>query len=338
LSPIELKELKKQLKELLDKGLIRPGTSPYGSPVLFVKKKDGSLRLCIDYRALNKVTIKNKYPLPRVDDLLDQLRGAKYFSKLDLRNGYWQVRIKESDIKKTAFRTRYGHFEFLVLPFGLSNAPTTFMRLMNDVLFPYLDKFVIVYLDDILIFSRTREEHLQHLRLVLEKLRQHQLYVKSSKCEFMKTKIDFLGHLVSSEGILPQEEKTRAISSWPTPKNLQDIRTFLGLDNYYHKFVPRFAHIAAPLTNLMRNEKGQTFAWGEKQQQAFDELKRRLTSVPVLTTYDPDGEIQVRTDASDLGVGTVLEQKQPSDKQWKPVAYPFGDQSMFINILNLYCE
>jgi hypothetical protein len=184
MAPVELKELKKQLQELLEMGFIRPSVSPWGAPVLFVKKKDGSMRLCIDYRQLNKITIKNKYPLPRIDDLFDQLRGACYFSKIDLRSGYHQLKVKESDIPKTAFRTRYGHYEFVVMPFGLTNAPAAFMDLMNRIFHPYLDKFVVVFIDDILVYSRTKEEHDEHLRIVLQTLREKKLYAKLSKCEF----------------------------------------------------------------------------------------------------------------------------------------------------------
>jgi hypothetical protein len=199
MSPTELNELNKQLEDLTSKGFIQPSKSPFGAPVLFVKKKDGTQRLCIDYRALNKITIKNKYPLPRVDELLDRLTGAKFFSKIDLRNGYHQVRIAEGDAQKTAFRTRYGHFEFTVLPFGLTNAPATFMQLMQDIFRKYLDDFVIIFLDDILIYSRTEKDHADHIRKVLEKLRQHKLFAKISKCEFFQTKINFLGYVITAD-------------------------------------------------------------------------------------------------------------------------------------------
>ena len=201
MAPAELKELKAQLQELVDKGFVRPSVSPWGAPVLFVKKKDGSLRLCIDYRQLNKVTIRNKYPLPRIYDLFDQLQGAKVFSKIDLRSGYHQLRIKESDIPKTAFRSRYGHYEFLVMSFGLTNAPATFMDLMNRVFSPFLDRFVIVFIDDILVYSRSEAEHELHLGYVLQTLREHQLYAKFNKCEFWLDRVTFLGHVISKEGI-----------------------------------------------------------------------------------------------------------------------------------------
>src|SRR3954466_1707421 len=194
---VEMNELKKQLSDLLEKGFIRPSISPFGAPVLFVYKKEGSLRLCVDYCALNKITIKNRYPLPRIEELMDRLAGAKYFSKIDLYSGYHQIRIKEEDISKTAFRTRYGHFEFCVLPFGLTNAPATFMTLMNDIFRDHLDKFVIVYLDDILVYSKTPEEHIKHLRSVLETLRKHNLYAKWSKCELFKQQVEYLGYYIS---------------------------------------------------------------------------------------------------------------------------------------------
>src|SRR3981081_3153056 len=197
MSQPEMDELKKQLTELMDKGYVQESKSPYGSPVLFVKKKDGSMRLCIDYRALNKITIKNKYPLPRIDELLDRLLGTKYFSKIDLRSGYHQVRIASEDIHKTAFSTRYGHYEFLVMPFGLTNAPATFMNLMQSVFSKYLDEFVIIFLDDILVYSKSFDEHLKHLECVLQTLRQHKLYAKRSTCEFSKNELSFLRHVIT---------------------------------------------------------------------------------------------------------------------------------------------
>ena len=211
MAPSELRELKVQLQDLLDKGFIRPSASPWGAPVLFVKKKDGTLRLCIDYRQLNKVTIKNKYPLPRIDDLFDQLQGAKYFSKNGLQLGYYQLRIRGEDTLKTAFRTRYGHYEFLVLPFGLTNAPAAFMDLMNRVFKPYLDKFVIIFIDDILIYSKSQAEHEGHLRIVLQTLREHELYAKLSKCDFWLQEVDFLGHVVYKEGIRVDPKKAEAV-------------------------------------------------------------------------------------------------------------------------------
>ncbi|KAJ9525353.1 hypothetical protein QJQ45_003238 [Haematococcus lacustris] len=307
----ELAELKQQIGELLDKGFIRPSTSPYASGVLLVRKKDGSFRMCIDYRPLNRLTIKNKYPLPRLDTLLDRLHGAKVFSKLDLRQGYHQIRVAPEDIHKTAFRTRYGHFEFTVLPFGLCNAPATFQRLMNDVLHDLLDDCVLVYLDDILIFSRTPQEHLAHLRRVLDLLRKHKLYAKLSKCEFGMDQTSFLGHIVSASGIACDPAKVAAVQSWPIPTTVHDVRSFLGLANYYRRFVKDFSTIAAPLTTLTRadgHDKQGVVAWGQAQQSAFDALKQALVSAPILIAPDPSQPYTLRCDASSIGIGAVLSQ------------------------------
>ncbi|KAL0405890.1 UNVERIFIED_CONTAM: Transposon Tf2-12 polyprotein [Sesamum latifolium] len=274
MAPVELQELKKQLEELLEKGFIQPSTSPWGAPVLFVKKKDGSMRLCVDYRQLNRVTVKNKYPLPRIDDLLDQLKGATTFSKIDLRSGYWQLRIAEKDIPKIAFRTRYGHYEFLVMPFGLTNAPAAFMALMNRTFQEYLD----------------REEHEQHLRIVLQILKEKELYAKLSKCEFWVNQVVFfLGHVISGDGVMPDPSKVKAVMEWRIPKNATEVRSFLGLAGYYRRFVEGFSIIAGPLTKLLR--KGVAFQWTEQCQQSFDELKRRLTSTPILTL--PSGSVDM---------------------------------------------
>ncbi|KAM0008028.1 putative nucleotidyltransferase, Ribonuclease H [Helianthus debilis subsp. tardiflorus] len=255
LAPSEMQELSTQLQELLDKGFIRPSFSPWGAPVLFVKKKDGSLRMCIDYRELNKLTIKNRYPLPRIDDLFDQLQGSNYYSKIDLRSGYHQLRIQEESVPKTAFRTRYGHYEFLVMPFGLTNAPAVFIDLMNRVCKPYLDKFVIVFIDDILIYSRTKEEHEQHLRTKLELLKKEKLYAKFSKCEFWIRKVQFLGHVVNEKGIHVDPSKIEAIKNWEAPKTPTEVRQFLGLAGYYRRFIENFSKIAQPLTTLTQKDK-----------------------------------------------------------------------------------
>ncbi|GJU80941.1 putative reverse transcriptase domain-containing protein [Tanacetum coccineum] len=226
LAPSEMLELSNQLKELQEKGFIRPSHSPWGAPVLFVKKKDGSMRMCIDYRELNKLTIKNRYPLPRIDDLFDQLQGACCFSKIDLRSGYHQLRVREEDIPKTAFRTRYGHFEFTVMPFGLTNAPAIFMDLMNRVCKPYLDKFVIVFIDDILIYSKSEEEHEVHLKTILDLLQKEKLYAKFSKCEFWLQEVQFLGHVVNRDGIHVDPSKVESVKNWKTPESSTEIRSF----------------------------------------------------------------------------------------------------------------
>ncbi|KAL5570722.1 hypothetical protein UlMin_020319 [Ulmus minor] len=252
MAPTELKELQIQLQELIDKRFIRPSHSPWGAPVLFVKKKDGTMRMCIDYRELNKVTIKNKYPLPRIDDLFDQLKGATVFSKIDLRSGYHQLKIRESDIPKTAFRSRYGHYEFLVMSFGLTNAPAAFMDLMNRVFKEFLDRFVIVFIDDILVYSKSTKEHEEHLRLILQTLRDHQLFAKFKKCEFWLNQVAFLGHVISKDGVAVDPSKVEAVENWKPPSNASEVRSFLGLAGYYRRFVEGFSRIAMPLTNLTR--------------------------------------------------------------------------------------
>ena len=233
MAPTELKELKEQLQDLLDKGFIWPSASPYDAPVLFVKKKDGSMRLCIDYRELNKVTIRNKYPLPQIDDLFDQLQGAQVFSKIDLRSGYHQLKVREDDMPKTAFRTRYGHYEFFVMPFDLTNAPAVFMDLMNRVFQEYLDRFVIVFIDDILVYSKSQEEHEEHLRMVLQILRDGKLYAKLKKCEFWLNQVVFLRHVISRDGITVDPNKTEAIVNWAVPTNVSKIRQVKHLNPWY---------------------------------------------------------------------------------------------------------
>ena len=245
-----MQELSSQLNELLSKGFIKPSLSPWGAPVLFVKKKDGSFRMCIDYRELNKMTVKNRYPLPRIDDLFDQLQGVSYFSKIDMRSGYHQLRVVEEDVPKTAFRTRYGHYEFIVMLFGLTNAPAVFMDLMNKVCRPYLDQFVIAFIDDILTYSRSKEELSDNLQQVLETLRSEKLYAKFSKCEFWIRRVEFLGHMVSEEGIHVDPSKIKAIENWLAPKTPIEIRQFLGLAGYYCRFIQNFSRIAKPLTTL----------------------------------------------------------------------------------------
>ncbi|GJP72182.1 hypothetical protein CLOP_g2934 [Closterium sp. NIES-67] len=317
LSPTELTDMKKQIEYLLAKGLIRPSTSPYGAPVLFTPKPDGSLRMCIDYRALNKQTIKNKYPIPRIDDLLDQLRGATVFSKLDLRSGYWQIRMADNSIHKTAFRTRYGSYEYLVMPFGLTNAPATFQAEMNHILRPLLDECVVVYLDDILIYSRDMKQHVEHLRRVFEILRREHFYVKLSKSEFALEKVQFLGHMVSAQGVHVDPKKIEAVRTWKTPENVKELQQFLGFANYYNRFVPQYAKLAAPLTNLLK--KNTPYKWETKHQESVEQLKQALTSAPVLILPDPERDYVIEADASDQAVGAVLMQDQGNGLQ--PIAY-----------------
>src|SRR5262249_9083556 len=276
-------------------------------------KQDGSLRMCVDYRALNKVTVRNKYPIPLVADLFDQLSGAKYFTKLDLRSGYYQVRIAEGDEQKTTCVTRYGAFEFLVMPFGLTNAPATFSTLMNQVFHDYLDKFVVVYIDDIVVYSASLEEHLVHLRLVFDRLRKHQLYVKMEKCEFGQPKIKYLGHVVEQGRIRMDKQKVRAIQDWRIPTGVSELRSFLGLANYYRKFVEGYSRRIAVLTDLLK--KGQPWIWSNECQSAFEDVKRVLISDPVLTLPDLNKPFEVHIDASDFALGGVLMQND------HPIAY-----------------
>ncbi|GJR38269.1 putative reverse transcriptase domain-containing protein [Tanacetum coccineum] len=284
-----------------------PGAAP-GAPVLFVKKKDGSFRMCIDYRELNKLTVKNRYPLPRIDDLFDQLQGSSVYSKIDLRSGYHQLRVREEDIPKTAFRTRYGHYEFQVMPFGLTNAPAVFMDLMNRVCKPYLDKFVIVFIDDILIYSKNKKEHEEHLKQILELLKKEELYAKFSKCEFWIPKVQFLGHVIDSEGIHVDPAKIESIKDWTSPKSPTEIRQFLGLAGYYRRFIEGFSKIAKPMTKL--TQKKVKFEWGDKQEAAFQLLKQKLCSAPILALPEGSEDFIAYCDASKKGLGAVLMQRE----------------------------
>jgi hypothetical protein len=307
MSPLELKEFKSQLEELIQKHFIRPSVSPWGASVLLVKKKDGNMRLCIDYHQLNKVTIKNKYPLPRIDDLLDQLKGAAVFSKIYLRSGYHQICIKSSDVSKTAFRTRYRHYEFLVMPFSATNSPAVFMDYMNRIFQPYLDQFVIIFIDDILVYCKNPHDHAQHLRIVLDIHREKQLYAKFSKCEFWLSEVKFLGHVIYQGGVAVDQSKVEAVQNWTRPKNVSKIRSFLGLVGYYRRFIMKFSQIALPLTRLTR--KDVPFVWDEECEKSFRTLKKKLTQAPVLTIPDPEKKYIMFCDASSKGLGGVLMQE-----------------------------
>lgn len=312
MSPLELDELQRQLKDLMEKGFIQPSSSPWGAPVLFVRKKGGALRMCIDYRAINSLcTKKLNTPLPRIDECLERLSGAKYFSQLDLTSGYHQIRIREEDVCKTAFVTRYGSYEWKVLPFGLSNSPSVFQKMMNSVLYGYIDKFVQLYLDDVLIYSKTAEEHLNHIKLVLERFRKNKLYINPSKSNFNRSEVDFLGMRVSSKGILPSCEKVKAVQDWPQPTNVQEIRQFVGLASHYRRFIRNFSSIAAPLTELTKGTgpKRREINWSNKCQEAFETLKNSLINAPVLQAPDMTKPFIIETDSSDYGCGGVLLQR-----------------------------
>ncbi|GKA01253.1 putative nucleotidyltransferase, ribonuclease H [Tanacetum coccineum] len=307
LAPSEMEELSGQLKKIQDRGFIRPSSSPWGALVLFVKKKDGSFRMCIDYRELNKLTVKNRYPLPKINDLFYQLQGSQFLSKIDLRSGYHQLRVHEDDIPKITFRTYYGHFEFTIMPFDLTNAPAIFMDLMNRVCRPYLDKFMIVFIDDILIYSKTQEEHVEHLRLVLKLLKKEKLYAKFSKYEFWLKEVQFLRHVINGYGNHVDPSKIESVKNWKAPRTPTDVRSFLGLAGYYRRFIENFSKIAKSLTIL--TQKSKTFDWGEEQELAFQTLKDKLCNAPVLALPDGPKDFVVYCDASGIGLGCVLMQR-----------------------------
>jgi hypothetical protein len=317
LSETELKTLKDYIDNMVAKGFIRPSKSPFGSPVLFVKKPDGSLRLCVDYRKLNDITIKNRYALPLMSELFDRLKGAKFFTRLDMADAYNQLRIADGDEYKTAFRTRYGHFEYLVMPFGLTNAPASFQAYANDCLREFLDIFCIVYLDDVLIFSDTLEEHVAHVKQVLSRLREYGLTCKLSKCEFHVTSVSFLGFIISPDGISMEPDRVTAITEWPTPTSVQDVQIFLGFANFYRRFIEGYSRITSPISALLR--KDQNFYWSSQAQEAFEELKHRFTSAPILHHFDPNLPIRLHTDASGFAISGIISQLHGTE--WHPVAF-----------------
>jgi len=307
------------VQDMEQQGLVEQSTSPWAAPVVLAKKKDGSPRLCIDYRRLNDITESDAYPMPDLNTLIRQMRGAKVFSVIDLKSGYWQVPLNQNARKYTAFRTRRGLYQFRVLPFGLKNSPMTFVRLMNEVLRGYLDEFVRVYLDDIVVFSNTTDEHQCHLDKVLERLQRHGLTCNTEKCRFGATEISFLGHLVTSEGIDKQPEKLEGIINYPTPTKVRDLRKFLGVCNWYSQFVDNYADTIAPLTDRLKQ--GTKWSWTEIEQTAFNKIKRALYDSPKLSTPDYGKPFCLQTDASEIGAGAVLFQRGDRPDERRIIAY-----------------
>ena len=325
LSTKELEELRSYLDNALENGHIQHSVSPAGAPILFVPKKDGGLRLCVDYRGLNKVTTKNRHPLPLITETLDRLCGAKKFTKLDLKDAYHRIRIKEGDEWKTAFRTRYGHFEYLVMPFGLANAPATFQAYINRALAGLVDVFCVVYLDDILIYSNSEEEHWEHVKQVLSRLRKFELFVNLDKCAFDTKELEFLGYIVSTDGVKMDPGRVTSISEWPQPKTHRDVQVFLGFANFYRRFIYQYSKIAAPLTDLLKGakqgKKTEPLEWSSTAHSAFVELRDVFTRAPLLAHFDPSWRIKVETDASGFGIAAILSQLNPVEGAWHPVAF-----------------
>ena len=311
--------IQQELRDMLDNGIIEPSTSAWSAPIVPVKKKDGSLRLCVDYRRLNTVTPPDAYPMPRIDDLIDRLGGAKYITTLDLAKGYWQVPVAEKDKPKTTFTTPFGLYQFRVMPFGLSGAPATFQRTM-DRLIQGMEAFTGAYLDDLVIYSQTWEEHLGHVRCMLQRLREAGLTANPAKCQFAMAECSYLGHIVGNGKVYPGKNKVQAVEDFPIPRTKKQVRAFLGLTSYYRRFIPNYASIAVPLTDLTKKAAPNQVLWNAQCDRAFGRLKKVLCSSPVLWSPDFTRPFILQTDASEFGVGAVLSQHD-DEGQDHPVAY-----------------
>jgi hypothetical protein len=318
MSEKESATLKEYIKEQLQLGKIQPSNSPAGHGVLFVPKKDGSLQLCVDYRPLNAITVKDRYPLPLIHEIQDQIQGAKWFTKLDITDAYNHIQIAEGEEWKTAFRTKYRHYKYLVMLFGLTNAPASFQRFINEVLHECLELFMIAYLDDILIFSQEKEEHVEHVSQVLRKLQEANIKLKLKKCEFHVQETEFLGHWISTKGIHMDQNKVKAIIEWPQPKNVKHIQQFIGLVNYYQRFIRGYTKIMNSLFALLK--KAKEFEWDEKCDEAFNKVKKRITSAPILVQSDPEKPKTIETDASDYAIRMRLTQPGDDGKP-QPIAF-----------------
>jgi len=325
-SPQHKNKIESQVKKLLESGFITHSHSPFASLVLLVKKKDGSWRFYVDYRKLNDMTIKNRFPMPIIEEILDELAGAKFFTKLGMKVGFHQIRMLPEDEQKTAFKTHQGHYQFKVMPFGLTNAPATFQCVMNQVLQPFLRQFVLVFLDDIMIYSASWNDHLQHLQQVLETLRKHQFYLKLSKCSFAQASLEYLGHIISDSGVATDQTKIEAMVNWPIPTSMTELRAFLDLIGYYRKFVSKYGVLAKPLTNILRLK---AFQWSPQAQQAFDNIKLAMTKTLVLALLNFQLQFIMETVACAEGIGAVLMQ------QGQPIAYlskALGDKHKALSI------
>jgi len=320
LSPLEQAELDAFLEENLRTGRIQPSKSPMAAPVFFIKKKDGSLRLVQDYRALNAVTVKNRYPLPLISELVSQLCGAQYFTKLDVCWGFNNVRIKPGDEWKAAFHTNRGLFEPLVMFFGMTNSPATFQTMMNDVFRTVIaEGIVVVYLDDILIFTKTEEEHERAVRRVLEILAEHKLFLRLEKCEFHRKQIEYLGLVISENTVAMDPIKVAGVHEWPTPESRTDVQAFVGFVNFYRRFIQDFSTIARPFFDLTRSD--HAWNWGTKEQEAFECLKMAVTTAPILASPQDLEPFCIEADSSDFASRAVLSQKLPGEEKWHPVAF-----------------
>jgi len=307
LSEVELRTLKAYIETNLSNGFIQRSSSSAAAPILFAKKQDGGLQLCVDYQALNSVTVKNRYPLPHISEMLDRMRGARIFTKLDLRNAYHLIRIKEGDKYKTAFQARYGQFKYRVMPFGLTNVPATFQAYIDNCLRPYIDDFAVCYLDDILIYSTNEKEHEDHVKKVLERLRQFGLYCKAEKCQFGASEIGFLGFIISSDGIGMESDRISTIEDWPTPKSIRDVQVLLGFTNFYRRFIRKYAKVTAPISDLLKKSTSK-WEWTRKAELAFRKLKKAFTEAPIHQHFDPAKPIILQTDASSFAIAGILNQ------------------------------
>jgi hypothetical protein len=305
---------------MLSNGVIQPSVSPFASPILLVKKKDGSWRFCIDFRQLNAITIKNTYPLPIVDELLDELHGAKYFTKLDMSSGYHQIRLVPEDEHKTTFKTHHGHWEFRVMPFGLTNAPATFQAVRNTIFATLLRKGVLVFVDDILVYSATMSQHLQQLQQVFDILQHHKMFLNKSKCSFAQSQLEYLGHIISAEGVATDPHIIQVVQNLSTPTDSKQLRAFLGLAGYYRKFIKNYGIISRPLTDLLK--KNVQFTWTPQLQMCFDTLKQALISAPVLALPNFKQPFTIEADASDKVL--TVKFRQPSHE------FTFGVGMSFI--------